>query len=303
MAQIPQNGMAAPVTAMEKTQKDDSLEQSAQVLSHDGENRRKTPDFIAYARLCATRMQNTGKYDAAHRLDKYVAKFIAFLGRNEIPFKNFDSLLMRNYHTWLENQKLGRNSVSLYIRNLKRIYRLAVKDGVTMERHPFEGMDVSYWAKKDKKGLELDDVRRLHDLDLSDQNRSVAFARDIFLFAVFTNGMTGSDLFYLTKDNIKGDRLTYTSKVTGKEETVIWNSYLQEIVDKYSRPDTPYLFSVITSKGPKEQWRQHDTAIHNINRNLKRVGQMLGLSFPLTLTVAHHTWKSITKGLNVVDLL
>ena len=31
--------------------------------------------------------------------------------------------------------------------------------------------------------------------------------------------MTGSDLFYLTKDNIKGDRLTYISKATGKEET------------------------------------------------------------------------------------
>ena len=115
--------------------------------------------------------------------------------------------------------------------------------------------------------------------------------------------MTGGDLFYLTKDNIKDDHLTYTSKATGKEETVIWNHYLQEIVDKYSRPDTPYLFPIITSKDPKEQWRQHEAAIHSINRNLKKVGQMLGLSFPLTLTVAHHTWKSMKKGLNVVDLL
>ena len=83
----------------------------------------------------------------------------------------------------------------------------------------------------------------------------------------------------------------------------MWNSYLQEMVDKYSRSDTPYLFPVITSKDLKEQWRQHDTAIHNINRNLKKVGQIIGLSFPLTLTVAHHTWKSMSNGLNVVDLL
>ena len=157
--------------------------------------------------------------------------------------------------------------------------------------------------KKEKNRLTPKEVIQLRYMDVSNLHPSVIFARDLFLFAVFTNGMTGSDLFYLTKDNIKEDRLTYMSKATGKKEAVIWNSYLQEIVDKYSRPDTPYLFPIITSKATKEQWRQHNTAIHTINRNLKKVGQMLGLPFPLTLTVAHHTWKSMTNGLNVVDLL
>ena len=259
--------------------------------------------FISYSRSFVLKMQDEGRYDAANKLNMYLRKFVTFLGKNEIPFKDFDSLLIRNYNTWLENQKLGRNSISLYIRNLKKVYQLAVADGVTNENHPFEGVDVSYRVKKEKNKLTPKEVIQLRYMDVSNLHPSVIFARDLFLFAVFTNGMTGSDLFYLTKDNIKGDSLTYTSKATGKEETVIWNSYLQEIVDKYSRPDTPYLFPVITSKDPKEQWRQHDAAIHNINRNLKKVGQILGLSFPLTLTVAHHTWKSMTKGLNVVDLL
>lgn len=259
--------------------------------------------FISYSRSFVLKMQDEGRYDAANKLNMYLRKFITFLGKNEIPFKDFDSLLIRNYNTWLENQKLGRNSISLYIRNLKRVYQLAVADGVTNEQHPFEGVDVSYRVKKEKNKLTPKEVIQLRYMDVSNLHPSAIFARDLFLFAVFTNGMTGSDLFYLTKDNIKGDHLTYTSKATGKEETVIWNPYLQEIVDKYSRHDTPYLFPIITSKDPKEQWRQHDTAIHNINRNLKKVGQMIDLSFPLTLTVAHHTWKSMTKGLNVVDLL
>lgn len=57
-------------------------------------------------------------------------KFIAYLGKNEVPFKDFDALLMRNYHIWLKNQELGRNTISLYIRNLKRVYKLAVNDGL-----------------------------------------------------------------------------------------------------------------------------------------------------------------------------
>ena len=248
--------------------------------------------FISYSRSFVVKMQDEGKYDAANKLNMYLRKFVTFLGKNEIPFKDFDSLLIRNYNTWLENQKLGRNSISLYIRNLKRVYQLAVEDGVTCENHPFEGIDVSYRVKKEKNRLTPKEVIQLRYMDVSNLHPSVIFARDLFLFAVFTNGMT-----------IKGDHLTYTSKATGKEETVIWNPYLQEIVDKYSIPDTPYLFPVITSKDPKEQWRQHDAAIHNINRNLKKVGQIIGLSFPLTLTVAHHTRKSMTKGLKIVDLL
>ena len=183
--------------------------------------------FISYSRSFVVKMQDEGKYDAANKLNMYLRKFVTFLGKNEIPFKDFDSLLIRNYNTWLENQKLGRNSISLYIRNLKRVYQLAVEDGVTCENHPFEGIDVSYRVKKEKNRLTPKEVIQLRYMDVSNLHPSVIFARDLFLFAVFTNGMTGSDLFYLTKDNIKGDHLTYTSKATGKEETVIWNPYLR----------------------------------------------------------------------------
>ena len=82
--------------------------------------------FISYSRSFIVKMQDEGRYDAANKLNMYLRKFITFLGKNDIPFKNFDSLLIQNYNTWLENQKLGRNSISLYIRNLKRVYQLAV---------------------------------------------------------------------------------------------------------------------------------------------------------------------------------
>lgn len=109
--------------------------------------------FISYSRSFVLKMQDEGRYDAANKLNMYLRKFITFLGKNDIPFKDFDSLLIRNYNTWLENQKLGRNSISLYIRNLKRVYQLAVADGITNEQHPFEGVDVSYRVKKEKNRL------------------------------------------------------------------------------------------------------------------------------------------------------
>lgn len=255
------------------------------------------PGFITYANSRVEKLKDEGRYDAANKLKMYLRKFVTYLGKNEIPFKDFDALLIRNYHTWLKNQELGRNTISLYIRNLKRVYRLAVDEGLATESHPFKDMDVSYHIKKmkDRNRLTPEEVMRLRYMDTSGLRPSALFARDLFLFAVLTKGMTGRDMFYLTKNNLKDGVLTYTSKVNGKQETVRWNGFLQEIVDKYAQPDTPYLFPVITSEEPKEQWRQHNAAIHTINWNLRKIGKTFGLSFPLNLTVARHSWESLEK--------
>lgn len=267
-------------------------------IGQDGET-----GFVAYTRMCIGRMQDEGRYDAASKLNMYLRKFIAFLGQNEVPFKDFDSLLIRNYHTWLKNQELGQNTISLYIRNLKRVYRLAVTNGVTCERYPFQSMDVSYRVKKDRNRLTPKDVIRLRYMDVSGLSRSAVFARDMFLFALLAHGMSGSDLFYLTASDIRDGILTYTSKATGKTENVPLGTYLQSIIDRYSRPDTLYLFPIITSEDPQEQWRQHDAAIHTINRNLKKVGRQTGLSFPLNMTVARHSWESMTQEVNINELI
>ena len=78
---------------------------------------------------------------------------------------------------------------------------------------------------------------------------------------------------------------------------------MQEIVGRYSSNAAPYLFPVITSSVPKEQWKQHCAALHNINRNLKTIGRLLSLPFPLTMTVAHHSWESMTRSMSVAQLL
>lgn len=282
--------------------KQNSLQTAAVSFSLQ-EGSAKETDFIAYTRACIGEMQERGRYDAASKLNMYLRKFITYLGKNEIPFKDFDALLIRNYHTWLKNQALGQNTISLYIRNLKRVYRLAVAEGVAGECHPFQGMDVSYRVKKEKKRLTPREVLQIRYMDVSRLHPSVVFARDLFLFAVFTKGMTGGDLFYLPKDCIKDGCLTYISRLTDQQETVSWNSFLQEIVDKHARPDTPYLFPIITATDPAEQWRQHNAAIHTLNRNLKKVGQLIGLSFPLTLTVARHSWENLTHGVKISELL
>ena len=259
--------------------------------------------FIAYANSRVEKLRDEGRYDAAIKLKKYLRKFITYLGKNEVPFKDFDALLIRNYHTWLKNQELGRNTISLYIRNLKRVYKLAVNDGLAADSNPFEGMDVSYRVKKERNGLTLDEVKRLRDLDLGGESEMTVFARDIFLFTVYARGMRSDDIFRLTRKNIKNGQLTYRQHVTGKEISIPWEPALQEIADRYRQKGTLLLFPIITAKDPREQWRQYDSLLHRINYSLKKLGEMMELGYPLNLTVARHSWESMTKSVSISDIL
>ena len=259
--------------------------------------------FIAYANSRVEKLRDEERYDAAIKLKMYLRKFIAYLGKNEVPFKDFDALLMRNYHTWLKNQELGRNTISLYIRNLKRVYKLAVNDGLATDSNPFEGMDVSYRVKKERNGLTLEEVKRLRGLDLSGESQQVAFARDIFLFTVYTKGMKSDDIFRLTRKNIKDGQLIYRQHTTGKEISIPWVPVLQKIADRYKQKGTTLIFPVIMAKSPREQWRQYDGILHRINYNLKKLGEMIELGYPLNLTVARHSWESMTKSVSISDLL
>ena len=54
---------------------------------------------VAHASSHIEKLQNEGRYDAAIKLKGYIKRFITFLGKNEIPFKEFDDLVIRNYHT------------------------------------------------------------------------------------------------------------------------------------------------------------------------------------------------------------
>lgn len=285
---------------------DDNIQKEPQTIAIPISVQERTGEgfgFIAYANSRVERLQDEGRYDAANKLKMYLRRFIAYLGKNEVPFKDFDALLMRNYHTWLKNQELGRNTISLYIRNLKRVYRLAVDDGLAADSNPFEGMDVSYRVKKERNGLTLDEVKRLRNLDLSGESQMTVFARDIFLFTVYTKGMRSDDIFRLTRKNIKEGRLTYRQHVTGKEISIQWEPAMQEIADRYKRKGSTLVFPVITAKSPREQWIQYDGILHRINYSLKKLGERIGLDYPLNLTVARHSWESMTKSVSISDIL
>ena len=179
------------------------------------------------------------------------------------------------------------------MKHLKAVYRRALDDGLIEDSRPFRRVNTSI-APTSKRALSLETIHRLMDMDLS-HSPSKSFARDLFLFSLYTRGMPFIDIAYLEKKNLRYGILTYRRQKTNQQLEIHWEQCMQHILQKYkSDNSSPFLFSIINHKEENYR-RQYLNASTLINRQLKKIGEMLHLAQPLTMYCARHSWASIAR--------
>jgi integrase len=134
-------------------------------------------------------------------------------------------------------------------------------------------------------------------LDLSSEPK-LEFARDMFLFSFYTRGMSFIDMAYLKKRDLNGGVLAYRRRKTGQQLFIKWEQVMQDIVKKYEIEHSVFLLPIIRT-GMSTERNQYLAAAHTVNRCLKDIGELIGLSLPLTTYVARHAWASIAKSKNI----
>ena len=203
---------------------------------------------------------------------------------------------MLSYENYLKD--LGRcpNTTSFYIRNLRAIYNQAVEQGLSPQNHPFSRVYTGI-AKTVKRAVNIEEVQKIKAKELL-ADSTIDFSRNIFLFSLYTCGMSLTDIAHLLKSDLQGDYLSYCRQKTGQRISIRWEPCMQKLVDKYKNDDSPYLLPLISRPGEDEE-RQYQNQIHLINHHLKHLGEELGLSSKLTSYVARHSWASIAKSQDV----
>ena len=75
---------------------------------------------------------------------------------------------------------------------------------------------------------------------------------------------------------------------------------MQEIIDLYEDKcaGLPYLLPII-SRGDIPERGQYQLVQHAVNRNLKKVAELLGMDISLTMYVARHSWASLAYRMNI----
>lgn len=237
--------------------------------------------------------QGTAKtyYNAYHNFKKF---------REDIDL-TFDELspdMMERYEAWLIDQRLKQNSICCYLRTLCTLLHKAINEEQTVERNLFNRVRLTY-VKTAKRAISEKELRSIASLQLS-AGSSIAFARDVFMFSFYMRGMPFVDIAYLRKTDLRIGMLTYSRKKTQQSLTVACEEAQKAIIERYAHltENSPYLFPII-QKTDGTEYIQYQRMLENVNRALKKIGKMAGVSIPLTTYVARHTWASMARDMDI----
>ena len=222
---------------------------------------------------------------------------IKFNKHLDIPFSDMDTIWLKRYEVWLQSQGLAINTLGTRFRHLRVIYNFAIEEKIVKsEYYPFNSFKVSKLSQTTaKRSIQKGEI--LSVLNYQGQTPLECLAIDLFTFSYLAAGINFGDMARLTKDNILENRLIYIRKKTQKQIKVSLQEQAIKLIQKYSMPDNPYLFPILSNFHKTEQ--QKVNRIHKIiakvNKSLKEIGERLNIPIDLTTYVARHSFATVLK--------
>lgn len=239
------------------------------------------------------KLKQNGKVGTSETYKSTLNSFKKFRKDEDVMLDCLTSEIMEGFEAWHKSRGVAPNTISFYTRILRAVYNRAVEDDIIENRNPFRhvytGVD-----KTVKRALPLAVIKKIKSLDLS-LTPALDFARNMFLMSFYLRGMSFIDMAFLKKSDLKNGYVTYRRRKTGQQLVIEWTKEMQLILDKYHENASDYLLPIIRNPGTNERCTYRNTG-YNINHNLKRIAGMVGVSIPLTLYVARHSWASAAKA-------
>lgn len=252
--------------------------------------------LVSFTQKLIEDMKKIGKRAAVKRFGTTLNSLLAYTDGNEVAWNDLTSTFVLGLEGFLMKRGLCRNSTSFYMRNLRAIVNRAAEQDFEVPHNPFKHVYMGV-DKTVKRAVNIDVIRKIRDIDLSGRP-ALDFARKVFIFAFYTRGMSFVDIAFLKKNDLHNGVITYARRKTRQQLMVRIEPETRKLIDSFGKNETDYLLPILTEKGIDEE-RQYENAYYRINRNLQKVGKMLGLETKLTLYVARHAWASIALANHV----
>lgn len=250
--------------------------------------------LVQFAKEVVGELYRTGHERTAETYRTTMNSLERFTQGEDVMIEDLDGEFMQAYECYLHRVGVVPNTISFYMRRLRALYNRALEQYHIEDCNPFRRVYTAS-EKTVKRAIPLQYLKQLKSLKL-EHAPILQYARDMFFFSFYTRGMSFIDMAYLKKSDLRNGVLTYRRSKTGQSLTLQWEPCMQEILDRYSsRGSSEYLFSIIHYPHLDKR-RQYKNALARINRGLKELGQVIGLSAPLTMYVARHSWASIAHS-------
>lgn len=253
--------------------------------------------FFKFMERERERLRCQGRFGTAANYLTAKNSFRAFLEGRDLSFGQLSRRLMADYQDWLRRKGISPNTSSCYMRALRAVYNKAVDEGLTRQAYPFKGVytGVEKTRKRNLGEKILRDMERLRPVE-----SALRLARDLFLFSFLACGMPFVDMAFLKKEQLREGYLVYRRHKTGKQVVVKLDNRMYDIIQRYERSESPYLFPVVRPEADAaEAYRQYRRGVCRYNRLLKRLGRLIGCPASLSSYAARHSWASQASANNV----
>ena len=206
-------------------------------------------------------------------------------------------------------------SVGVYMRNLRCIFNKAIRNKLVQpETYPFGKNKYSPPAtKKSKRALSIDDIEKIYNYQCKEINSATDWAKDMWLFAYFSNGMNVKDIASLKYENIQKDKKSFkfirektknSTKDNFQEIEVIITEDIQRIINKWgNKPVKPldYIFNIFDPNKMTEKGKRYavKNASKRIGKYMKKIAAELNLEKSPTYIFARHSFATILQRAGV----
>ena len=257
-----------------------------------------------------SRLESLGKYGSASKHKSLRSRLSQYRTLN-IRLDEIDLAFLRDFELFLRRIGNANNSIATKFAIFKAAYNKALaEEQFVTKSNPFSKFKVgSLWTKTRKRAITKEDVQKLMELKIepSHQTEYRDFARDVFLFSYFTAGINFTDISSLRYCDIVNGRISYSRNKTQKLLSFRLMPRALEIIEKYSRSEhssDDYIFPILDRRihvTPQQIFNRTHKTLRKVNRELKVLGEMIGLQIPLTTYVARHTYATVLKrsGVNI----
>ncbi len=253
--------------------------------------------LFAYADSLVSKLQSTGHSGTASNYCNACRALERFVGGRVLAFSDFTAQCVDDFMDFLRARGNCENTAVCYLKQLRAIYNKALRVGIVKEDlNPFRNQSF-HCVPTRKRALPLKELQRLIKTDFRREHRDVCLARDLFLASFYGCGIPFTDLCRLRKEHIEGNFLCYKRHKTHQLLRVRIEKPLRELFARYADPHSPYLFPML--RGFTDEDRGYHSAKDRLSKRIRRVGELLGMTFSLTFHVARHTWATLAHNAGI----
>lgn len=288
-----------------------------------------SPSFLQFARNRTAEIEEEGGYRNMKKYNGLCNKLEAFmlsLHKQDILMEDLTVEFLNRFknflHKWKnENDKTGKkllhpNTIEVQLNVLKALVKRAVALGyISQDKNPFNNFTYK-GVPTTKEKLDYAEIQKILSLKL-EEGSLLWHVRNYFMFSFYSAGIRAGDLIQLRWCNVStSGRLTYAMDKNGKQRDLVLVPQALDILKLYRKESSrqnDYIFPLLDDNAEYASYITSDekntftpelrkvlysaVASKNalINKYLKKIAAMAGITKNLSFHIARHSFAKIAK--------